>query len=71
MKRKRPTEFGDQPIGSDVCACGDYRSQHDHSGFCGVCHGSKAPYDGCCQFRFSRCALDSEVKHWEQYYGSR
>ena len=71
MKRKRPTEFGDQPTGSDICQCGEYRSQHNRDGHCRVCFGSRAPYDQCGAFRFSRCALDEEVKHWQRYHGSR
>jgi len=62
----------DTPIGSDLCQCGDYRSQHGSglNAFCRVCHGI-APYDGCTAFRFSRCALPSEVEHWRQYHSGR
>ena len=54
------------PIGSDICICGDYRSQHGWGADskCKVCFGSKAPYDQCAAFRFSRMATESEIKHW-------
>jgi hypothetical protein len=71
LKKAPITKFGDQPIGSDLCACGDYRSQHERDGKCRVCFASRAPYDGCTQFRFSRCAVDDEVKHWWYYHGTR
>lgn len=64
--------FGDRPLGSDLCMCGDYRSQHGGRGIgssaCRVCAHSKAPYDGCVQFRFSRYATELEVQHWAKYH---
>jgi hypothetical protein len=36
-----------------------------------VCFGSRAPYDGCTEFRFSRCAIESEVEHWLEYHSPK
>lgn len=62
-----PTEHG-----SDVCACGEYRSQHalDQQGrmACKICANSTAPYDGCKEFRFTRKATDSELQRWTRYH---
>lgn len=57
-----------QPRGSDVCECGDYRSDHDGNG-CRVCHGNSAPWTGCHEFRFSRRATVAERKHWQDFHG--
>lgn len=40
------------PQPTDVCECGDYRSQHDKNGKCRLCGDSRAPGDGCIKFRF-------------------
>ena len=34
----------------DVCACGDYRHQHDARG-CLICRAGRAPWDNCSGFR--------------------
>lgn len=57
-------------LGSDVCVCGDYRSQHAIDGHCGVCRNSKTPYDGCDKFCYSRRATGAESVHWEKFYGT-
>lgn len=48
----------------DVCACGDYRDQHDERGACklnGVGHFGSGP---CTKFRlFRRAALTQEPPH--------
>jgi hypothetical protein len=56
----------DTPIGSDICKCGDYRSQHGYgeNAQCRVCGGMTGPGNGCQAFVFSRCATDEELKHW-------
>jgi hypothetical protein len=39
-----------------VCECGDWRFQHVREnllGRCGVCSQSRAPWDGCQQYKFS------------------
>jgi hypothetical protein len=54
--------------GSDVCECGDYRSEHNENGRCRVCCSSSAPYDGCVKFRFSRSARPNEIEHWNLYH---
>ena len=55
--------------GSDICCCGDYRSQH-FNGFeqCRVCRNSAAPYDGCMKFRFHRRADMFERSHWRLFH---
>lgn len=59
-----------QPRGSDVCECGDYRSDHsDGVGPCRVCVHSAVPYDGCEEFCFSRRATVAERKAWQDVHG--
>jgi hypothetical protein len=61
------------PIGSDICQCGDYRSQHGFGEIgdsrCRICVNSRELWGGCDAFRFHRSAMDSELKHWQEYYG--
>jgi hypothetical protein len=59
------------PIGSDVCQCGDYRSQHNYgsNSACRVCGNMSGPYNGCQKFRFGRMAGQSELEHWRLYHG--
>jgi hypothetical protein len=57
-----------KPMGSDLCVCGDYRSQHQDNGRCGVCASSRAPYDGCPEFRLYRPANETEQSHWDKYH---
>jgi len=54
--------------GSDICECGDYRSQHDLN-YCRACGGSKSPYDGCTKFRLAHRANQEELEHWQKYHG--
>ena len=63
----------DTPIGSDVCVCGDYRSEHGwgENAACRVCGGMAGPYNGCAAFRFSRCATEEEVAHWNLYHAKK
>jgi len=53
--------------GSDVCFCGDYRSQHSR-----VRWGTEGPADrcfcGCVGFRWGRPAKAEERAHWEKYH---
>jgi len=72
MKRNASLKASpDQPIGSDICLCGDYRSQHGWrtAAYCRVCGNSTAPYDGCQAFRYARSSTDEEVKHWKRHHG--
>jgi len=49
----------------DVCECGDWRKRHAKDGKCRVCGDSKAPWDGCMQFRLAHTAktdLDKRMK---------
>ena len=55
--------------GSDTCACGDYRSQHENNGRCLVCGGLSGPYNGCTQFRLHAPANAEQLAHWEKYHG--
>jgi hypothetical protein len=36
----------------DVCACGDYRHQHDEQG-CKICRNSLWAYEGCTKFKLA------------------
>lgn len=58
-------------LGSDVCACGDYRSDHPLNGKCSVCGNSMHPADGCTKFRFAWRASIAEQTHWNKYRGPR
>jgi hypothetical protein len=54
--------------GSDVCYCGDYRSQHNENGHCFVCGDSRTcPCEG---YKFSRHASAEEREHWQKYHGA-
>jgi hypothetical protein len=44
---------------TDICECGDYRSQHDKNGKCRLCGDSTAPGDGCVRFRFHTTSPDT------------
>jgi hypothetical protein len=55
-----------EELGSDLCNCGDYRSQHGDNG-CKVCRNSRAPYDGCVKFRLHRAANEAEQAHWDKW----
>lgn len=55
--------------GSDICECGEYYSQHEAGGGpCRICRNSRAPYDGCVKFRFSRHATPLDLEHWNAYH---
>ena len=56
--------------GSDICECGDYRSQHDKGGPCRVCRVSSHPWDDCIKFRFANKADAEEAEQWATFYGS-
>ena len=61
MKRKQK--------GSDICFCGDYRSQYcrpappwrdtARGGFC---------FCGCSEFKWGRRATVEDQKHWDKYH---
>jgi len=56
--------------GSDVCYCGDYRSQHDgNTGRCRLCYWN-GPYS-CEVFKLSHRATKEEAAHWAKYHGKR
>lgn len=58
--------------GSDICQCGDFRSQHENgSGRCRVCFGNNAPYDRCGRFQFAHVASDGDRATWNQYHSAR
>jgi hypothetical protein len=69
----RELAFLIQPHGSDVCRCGDYRSQHGSgtTSRCRVCGNMPGPYNGCAVFQFSAVASPAELAHWEQYHGRK
>lgn len=47
--------------GSDICECGDFRSQHSESKrLCANC--------GCLAFRFFRTADDRDLGIWNKYH---
>ena len=49
--------------GSDICECGDWRSQHqDHEGACDV------PFCECLEFSFWKEANELERKDWEKHH---
>jgi hypothetical protein len=45
------SELAVRPLYERVCECGDFESDHQGGGPCGVCCQSAAPYDGCELFR--------------------
>jgi hypothetical protein len=45
---------------SDICYCGDYRSQHKPKCFC-----------GCKGFVFSHAASGRELQNWNDYHANR
>lgn len=53
--------------GSDICYCGDYRSQHTFNG-CGPCKLNPPFLEQCKIFKFSRKATIEECIHWKKYY---
>lgn len=60
------TQPGSAPHGSDVCFCGDWRS--DHQPECKLC--KYHPIPGPCEaFRWGRPATKEERAHWEKYNG--
>lgn len=46
--------------GSDICYCGDYRSQHKPKCFC-----------GCKEFVFSHSASEKDLAVWNEYHANR
>lgn len=63
------TNSGDQvkgeESGSDICECGDFRSQHTEGGPCRVCGGMSGGYNGCKEFRFAHVAQELEKMAFE------
>jgi hypothetical protein len=55
--------------GSDICYCGDYRSQHKENGPCKVCRG--VWFDMCDKFQFSRKANVDDKKHWDKFHSRK
>lgn len=62
-------------LGTDLCYCGDYLSQHADGGAgrcrVGSCDGNYSRGDrpgGCGRFRFSRRANEAEIAHWRVYH---
>ena len=53
--------------GSDVCYCGDYRSEHGPNG-CGPCGLNPSFLERCTEFRWGRKATAEEQAHWNKYY---
>ena len=53
--------------GSNICICGDWRSDHERlEGRCKIC-----AWDGpirCEKFKFSAVATPEERKRWEMYH---
>lgn len=46
------------PRGSDICECGEFRSQHRPK--CSLCE--------CVQFRFAHTATPEDLAIWEAYH---
>lgn len=56
--------------GSDVCACGHFRSEHEHGrGMCRPCAVLHAPYSGCVQLHNTRFASKKLIKQWYSIFG--
>ena len=57
--------------GSDICYCGDYRSQHKYGldGKACFCVSYLEPMGGCTGFKWGRKTDAIERAHWEQYHG--
>jgi len=55
--------------GSDVCFCGDYRSQHTTNG-CQPCKLNPPLLEKCKVFSLSHKASIEEREHWEKYHGA-
>lgn len=49
--------------GSDICQCGDFRSEHTDNKLCRVCP--------CGQFRFAHKASDEDLYVWNKYHAWR
>ena len=67
--------MSETPIGSDVCACGDYRSQHGWgaNAVCRVC-GRMGLGRTTAAKRFRFCALratDEELVHWRKHHAAK
>lgn len=67
-------------LGSDLCKCGDYRSQHKDwqttGGLKCEVHSCRVPYGDphaprCQKFEFSRRATPEDEKHWNEYHRER
>lgn len=57
-----------ESLGSDICECGDFRSQHYRVGFhskeaCAVCR--------CNVFRFFAEASSKDMETWNEYHGPK
>jgi hypothetical protein len=63
-----PEPVPTEPHGSDICDCGDYRSQHPNGGPCSICANGSSLGDGCTGFRFSHASKDRT--HWNTFFGS-
>ncbi len=64
-------ERGKVEHGSDVCFCGDYRSQHDRANRSDSEHRQLWCFCGCTGFKFGHRANADEQAHWEQYHGKK
>lgn len=51
------------PIGSDLCYCGDFRSQHKQTSV-----GKFLCFCGCTEFRFSACASGADLETWHRHH---
>lgn len=64
MKRKKH--------GSDVCFCGDYRSQHRYKrtpcGFLQKSKTGKICFCGCPDFKWGHRATKEDRAHWRKYH---
>lgn len=80
MTAARRARCGFGAKGSDLCQCGDYRSQHEQwrttggmrcrVGSCRVPYGD--PWASSCpKFELSRPATAAEQQHWNEYHGAR
>lgn len=57
--------------GSDICACGDWRSSHHEGWRCEVCGTYRASEVCCNQFVFDHIANPVDRKTWEKYHAQK
>lgn len=56
-------------LGSDICDCGDFRSQHRHENR--FTKEMTRCFCGCNVFRFAYRALEADLQTWNKYHAGR